>query len=479
MANKYVYSGAGGIGDGTSWADAYTSLTAGLAGVGAGDTVWVSHQHAENVGTDAVYTGPGTVEAPVKVLCVNSGAEPPTALATTATITGSASGIDIALNGFTYYYGITFTTGASTGAGYIRFGYSTSAHSIVCESCAFVIANTSASSNIRFGCVSGSSQDDLSVILRACSFRFGHTSQTFSIRSSRVRIYECSINAAGSAPSNLVTPLAAYTMDTIFSGCNFAHVTGNLVVQSAVTCAGTIRFENCKFGNNFTVVSGTNPGPGAVQVFLDNCDSADTNYRMAHHKYQGSTLHDTATYKTGGASDGTTSISHKMDATAGAMFTNPLVGPWITVWNEAIGSAITVAVDILHDSVTALQDDEVWLEVEYLGTSGFPLSLLITDRMTNILSTPADQTASAAAWTEALANDNKQKLAVTFTPREKGLIRARVCLAKDYTIYVDPRLIINDKAIPGRQFMIPGGTYENAIDGPGFPHYGDMSGGKY
>ena len=195
-------------------------------------------------------------------------------------------------------------------------------------------------------------------------------------------------------------------------------------------------------------MNGAIPAPGGISVFLDNCDSADTNYRMEHYKYEGSIVVASGTYKTGGASDGTTPISHKMVSLAGASFAFPLAGVPITAWNETVGSAITVTVDILHDSLTNLQDDEVWLEVEYLGTSGFPLALSADDRCTllaafGLSGSPADQTTSAASWTEALANDNEQKLSVTFTPREKGLIRATVMLGKpSYTVYVDPLLVI-------------------------------------
>ena len=111
---------------------------------------------------------------------------------------------------------------------------------------------------------------------------------------------------------------------------------------------------------------------------------------------------------------------------------------------EAQREDVDAAIEILHDSVTNLQDDEVWLEVEYLGTAGFPLSLFASDRMTDILSTPADQTTSSVAWTTTgLTNPNKQKLAVTFTPQEIGVVRCRVALAKpSYTVYVDPLLTV-------------------------------------
>jgi hypothetical protein len=60
------------------------------------------------------------------------------------------------------------------------------------------------------------------------------------------------------------------------------------------------------------------------------------------------------------------------------------------------------------------------------------------------LTTPAAQTASTATWTTTgLTTPNTQKLEVTFTPQKKGLVQARVVLAKaSKTIYVDSKLTV-------------------------------------
>jgi len=172
-----------------------------------------------------------------------------------------------------------------------------------------------------------------------------------------------------------------------------------------------------------------------------NCDSADTNYRLWIEDYSGSIKHETTLVKTGGASDGTTPLSWKMATGADAEYpTIILKSGEIVRWNETTGSAITVTVDILHDSVTNLKDNEIWLEVMYLGTSGVPLGAFVDDAVADVLAAAADQAASSATWTTTgMANPNKQKLEVTFTPQEKGFIHAVVHMAKaSYTVYVDP-----------------------------------------
>jgi hypothetical protein len=207
---------------------------------------------------------------------------------------------------------------------------------------------------------------------------------------------------------------------------------GNNLVNVAGTNPGIFLFENCKLGSSFTVATGSIAGQGGISVDLVNCDSGDTNYNYAKHVYQGVITSESTIVRTGGASDGTTAISRKMVTSADSKFYSPLVSDPIAVWIETLGST-TVTVEVVTDNVT-LTDAEAWIEVEYLGTSGFPIASFASDRASNILSTPANQTSSSETWTTTgLTTPVKQKLAVTFTPAEKGPCQIRVHLAKAST----------------------------------------------
>jgi hypothetical protein len=182
---------------------------------------------------------------------------------------------------------------------------------------------------------------------------------------------------------------------------------------------------------------------------MHNCDSADTNYVLWIEDAFGSIKHDTGVYNDAGATNGTTRISWKMVSGADAEYPNQtLRSGEIVQWNEITGSTLTVTVEILrNDSTTALKNDEIWLEVQYLGTSGVPLGSFATDCKADVLATAADQDTSTASWTGLAAppggSYKKQKLSVTITPQEKGYIHAVVCLAKaSTTVYVDPLLTV-------------------------------------
>ena len=437
MAAFYLRSTDGSDADnGTTWALAKATLAGAIAVMAAGDTLYIADGHAETLTGGAVSFG-GSAASPTRILVVDDtgNPEPPTTLATGATLTAPAN-TEITMGGFSYVYGLTLVGTRSLGC------LMSSNNALIFESCTF-----SLTALFNSGIFRPSTNHFEAVRLRAinCTYRFSAVTQGFDPGPATV-LLGGSVDAGGTIPTALflgvslqpTPPVRVIGMDlsALTSGKSLVGVGGNK--------SWNINFENCKLGASVALTSGTNPGPGGSRVTLDNCDSADTQYRMQRHQYEGDVYSETTVVRTGGASNGTTPLAHKMVSSAGARFTFPFYGPEMVIYNAATGSAKTATVEIVHDSLTALTDAEVWLEVEYLGTAGFPLSLFLTDRAADLLATPADQTVSTIAWTTTgITNVNKQKLAVTFTPQEIGLIRCRVAVAKpSYTVYVDPLLTV-------------------------------------
>ena len=108
MANIYVRSTDGNDADnGSTWALAKATIFGALAIAAAGDTIYVSQVHAESSAGAAGGTSSGVDSNPVKMICGNDGAEPPTASATTATVASTGNNA-IGINGPIYIYGIAF-----------------------------------------------------------------------------------------------------------------------------------------------------------------------------------------------------------------------------------------------------------------------------------------------------------------------------------------------------------------------------------
>lgn len=447
MSIKYVKSGASGAADGSSWTDAYTTLKAAMEAAAAGDTIYVSHQHAETQASALTITSPGTAAAPQLVYCVNDGATPPTALATTATVTTTGTSA-MTLLGFAYFYGITFNCGTgSASAMHLGLGGNAAAFGLKFEACALKLINAASTSRIGVGGTSVAA----TIVSGICELintvvSFGHTSQLLAISVGRLIWKDTASAIAGTTPTTLLSVPQGSSGFAEISGVDLSALgSGKNIIAGSGAAPVRIYLRNCKLGASVTVKSGTIASQGGNEIFLENCNSGAVNYHMEHYKYQGSIVEETTIVKSSGASDGVTPISWKMiSLSSGPNFHMPLASPPISIWNDAVGSSKTVTLEIVHDSLTNLKDDEVWLQIEYLSSSSVPTGTLATDRKADVFATAADQTTSSVTWTTTgLTNPNKQKLEVSFTPQMKGLIRARVMLAKaNYTIYADPKLAV-------------------------------------
>lgn len=436
MTARYVRSGAAGAANGTSWADAYATLTAAFAGSSAGDVLYVSEDHVETTAAAVTLTSPGTAASPCQIICVDhAGTVPPVSadLRTTATVSTTGAST-IAFAGFAYSEGVTYSSGDSSNAASISFN-STSAWCWEIRNCGLKLNNTSSSSRINIGT---SAQVIEKLILRNVVLTFGATGQGIQMSHVMFEWLNATSALGGTIPTTLFNT-ATRLADVKITGVDLSAAGSG---KNLINVAGTgafFRLLDCKLGSSVAITTGTHPGPGGTEVTLVNCDSADTNYRYHKQDYRGTITNETTIVRTGGASDGTTPVSRKMVSTANTKFYSPLESDWIRLWNEST-SSITLTIPVITDNVT-LKDNDAWIEVEYLGTASFPLGNYASDAPADVLNAGTNQATDAAStWTTTgLTTPVKQSLSVTFTPAHKGVIRARVMLAKaSATMYFDP-----------------------------------------
>ena len=446
MANIYVRSTDGNNADsGATWALAKATLVGADAIDAAGDTIYVSQNHAESTAASITMGFAGTIGSHTRIICGNDAAEPPTTLATGATIT-TTGGSPINLNqggGGLFVYGLTFRPGnlANINASFSLIASVSPDSSVTLENCVIDMPNSSSSAFVVGS--SGSSNGAESALV------FKNTAISFIASGSRLEIYAQFRMIGGSVSSTAAmnymvrsgaqgraSPLTFEGVD--FSGLNAGT---NLVQNAAI---GNIVFKNCRLPTSWTgalVQSGTRPV--AQRVSMYNCDSADTNYRLWIESYSGSIKSETTIVRTGGASNGATPLAWRIDTSANASDVAVLRTDEILVWNETIGSPVTIDCHVITDGVT-LTDAEAWLEIQSLTTSGFPIAGNASDSA-GVLATPANQTTSTEAWTTTgMASPIKQRLTVTVTPQEVGWISAVVRVAKpSTTVYVCPKIEVS------------------------------------
>jgi len=442
--------------DGSTWALAKLTIATGIAGIDTTDQrIVIDSSHAETAAS-ITYTCPGTPAAPNQLLSVTqTGASGISALTAGATFTANSGSTGLTFNGSYYGYGLKFIVSTTSSTG-LNIG-GASGNVVTLDTCDLHYTGSGASGSIALG--AGVSGGGGKVTLNNCNFKFGATGQRVSY------VSEVEINGGAWAGTGTLNPTAIFTPLTgggrgsklTVSGFDFSSLNAAINLIGTGQGGSTAVFRNCKLPSSWTgapiadasLVSGQ-------RVEVHNCDSGDTNYVLWVKCYEGSINHNTAIRNDAGATDGTTRLSWKMSSTANVKYPcSGLISPEIVKWNETTGSAITVTVEFVHDTNVAagqgagtssrFRDDEVWLEIQYLGTSGVPLSLFADDAAATVITTAADQTDSSVTWTTTgLTTPQKQKMSVPFTPQEKGFIIARVVLAAaSKTIYVDPLLTVS------------------------------------
>ena len=427
----------------TNFAAPHARVRLAAAWMAAGDSLYVSSAHNATEAASVTITFPGTNASPNTVLSIDAATGNYLAGATEST-TGLSS---LFVGGSCYIEGFVFNGGSGVNTIILALGPSTTQQCKKYVNCDFILVSTSASSTIRLGGSGGTAGMVDLITLVNPRFKFASTGQYINALHT-VEIFGGSIITGGSTPVSLFVLPAANTMSSYLfcTGFDFSNLaaTVNIVTGGAVGRDGFFTFANCKMP---TAWSGALVSTAITKAGFDvnayNLAADDTNYRFWKETISGSIKEETSIVMTGGATDGTTSYAMKMVSSADAEYPLlPLTSQKLFKRNETTGAAKTVTVEITHSAAAALTDKEIYLELEYLGTTGFPLSLFANDGPATVLTTAVDQTTSTQAWGGA-AQTYKQKLSVTVTPQEKGDFIATVKLFKaSTTVYVNPDLII-------------------------------------
>ena len=150
---------------------------------------------------------------------------------------------------------------------------------------------------------------------------------------------------------------------------------------------------------------------------------------------------ETTIVRTGGASDGTTAIAWKIVTTADSEKEAPYEALPISLWNDTTGSPKTLTLQGIWGGGAVPNNDDIWMEVEYLGTSGFPIVSKVSSGRATPLTAGSAIPAGSGTWG---GSTTKFAMSVTFTPAMKGPVTVYVKAAlPSSTFYVDPKPVIS------------------------------------
>jgi hypothetical protein len=437
MTDYYVYSGATGTGDGSSWANAYTTLSAAVTSKTASDRIFVANDHSEASGTAQTIVFPATPG--MQVLCVNrAGSVPPVAAdLTTGGLVSTTGANQLTVRGCAYVYGLTFQAGSS-GNGLTLANSSGSL--LVFEQCALKHCSV-ANVNLVVGQTTPPNAPSR-VELRNSDLYLGNAAQGIAARCAEFAWIGGTLQ--GTAPTVLLAPSGStqpvpmveirdVDLSLMGAGCSLMNLGGASTI-------GSYDIIGCKLSATLGgVTTGSISADAEITFDLVACDSGTGVERQERYRWQGSVKNENTIVRSGGASDGTTAFSLKMASNTNASFVAPLVGPDLLVWVDSTG-AHTFTVECVTDNVT-LTDADFWLDVEYLGDSATPKGTLASTRA-NPLASGSPLTTSTATWTTTgLTTPAKQSVSATVTVNQKGWVRVRPILGKaSTTVYADPVL---------------------------------------
>lgn len=436
----------GSGGDGLSWANAELTAAAVDAVDAAGDRWLFDYRHSESTGAAITLSLAGTLASPSQLISVTqTGASGVSGVTAGATIATGAGSYPINISGVGYIFGITFTSGVGSGSNFAPIMCGADNDHLVFDTCTLYLATSNAAAKFRFG--TGSVGVEVSAELLNTTLRFAATGQGLQLYQTKLVWRGGGLHASGAAITLLISSLADGS-DVLIDGVDLSYgASGMNLCSGGLNTPGRLIFRNCKLPASWSGgVFSSAPSSLGIRGELYNCAAGDVNYAMWVEDYAGSIKHETTIVHTGGASDGTTPISWKMASSANAEYPAIVLrSPEIFVPNTTTGASKTLTVEIAQDgTTTALNDDEIWLEVEYLGTSGTPLALFASDAKADVIASAAAQANSSETWSGLSGTNKKQALSVTITPQEEGVYIARVCLAKaSTTVYVDPKVTVS------------------------------------
>jgi hypothetical protein len=413
----------------------------------AGSTIYVADNHAETQATSITLTMAGNSSGAIgKVLCHNhSGSYPPASgdLTTGATVSTTGTNIITVTGPGGYYYGIAFRGGSgSSGSGaFLIFTSSSPANQTwtFFDNCSFRTVVTAASCYMSF--TTGV------FVLNNCTVSFGNVVHYMNITTMFTWQNTGQILFSGSSVPNTLFDSAAWSAPMIvLQALDLSQLTGNLFnnTNTITPQVGSLLIKDCKLNAS---AANVNPLHTGHSVQLARCSSSAVAYTSSRYAYEGTETTETTITRVGGAVDPTGQAqTRKIVTTANAQWLRPFEAEPYAIWNTVTGTTVTVTVYGTINAGAVPNNDDIWLEVEYLGSSASPIGTIVTTTKASLLATNAAVSSDSSSWNGggSGAGWSPFKLVATLSspqPGMAGYIDVRVRAAKaSTTYYIDPKI---------------------------------------
>jgi len=399
MANYFVSSasGAGGAGNGSSWANAYLTIAAALARpTVAGDILFIGDDHTEFTSTTNLsWFMPSTTLAPSYMFVVDhTKASPGPADLKVGTPTGGYASGDgvIAFNLFGHVYGLYVECGVGSASTNIAI-QTTSSRTQYYENCTFKSSGTNASARCLNVGSSGYTE------FKNCTFITTRATMMHTGGFLGTKFINCTfLFPGGSAVPAFTAGIG--TSNPTFEACDFSNYAGTHFLEFTSNGGNFWTFKDCKLSSTMSFSMAGDLRQSAGNIWVINCDSGATNYKFDVYNNGGELHAQTSVVRTGGASQGN-AYSWQITTNTNNLWYMPFKLPPLSIWNNTTGAAINVTVEGIADTRDFFQlpkNDEVWFDVEALENASLPQGTYHVGTKTTPLGTNSALTASTAAW---------------------------------------------------------------------------------
>lgn len=417
-----------------AFATAYVDYGANAA---VAENVYVSASHVAAPSTN-ISINTGTNTAPIGIYCVPDGTTAPTALAETAAETTSGS-VTMSIVGFIYIYGVTFNIGSGANSINVTLNNNSTLNgNILLDRCAINLNATGSATQIILGNSAGLQQR---TSLRNTNLKLSHATAVIAL-SGRIAWDGGSLTNSATMTS-APFQIAARGCDALITGVDFSSLPVTLpLVRFSSAAFGRAIFRNIKVPADWSAdaaATGLLSQSAIVEIHSASHTNGDILIRTTGAV--GSMREDRTIVRSGGSNDG---AAYSLKVTTGSAATYPLqpfTTPEITPFFFATTGAKTATFDFLHDSTTALNDDQIWVELSYYNTAGQFLGAFTSSRR-GLMTSAAPVPSSSAVWVSTgMSNPNKQKITIPFTMSEPGYVQAKWCVAvPNYTVHLDAKI---------------------------------------
>jgi len=431
MADYFVWHGSAQDDGDATWNSstlAFLTVAAAFATAAAGDDVWAAHDHSHIYGADTILANNGTAANPIKVTCVNRTTG---ALATTAVekTTGISYTLDWGEDNV-IYDGVNFGSADNVNIDldtvYVHRNATVE-----------LLTNTTDHIYIPYG--------DCDFRWENIWFKANNAGHDLVIKEGVHFLWSGGgIAESGLSINNLIDPEADQGGDITLRNLDLSKVLSSIIDIGTTVSSGIYRIKlvGCKLPSGVPILS-TSSFNAPHEIIAYSCDNGNGYYFFEETYLEGQIVQATNCYRTSGFKyDGTNGNSAKMVSNANALDSKrPLRFKLAEIWSDANP---TLTVETITAGVT-LQNDEFWIEVEYPDSTTKALRKIDRTSRQHVgysggsaPGTPANLTASTEGWTEDLAGEVKQKVAVTISGGATGPHTVWACLAKpSTTVYVD------------------------------------------